>query len=182
MIRPGDIPIEERINEGQCDISHFFPDNPERDCHLAIMGSPMRGAVYFNLKQPRRATHQSTRRDFEYAPSVETPDYVVNARICLGDRVWNYHTPTQNASEIRRVFILRNQALELDIEESLIWMSCPQGTSRHDEARVQLEQETSDVNNQVILQLMYDRVQKGLPMLEVSSRVPIQEDKSLVSS
>ena len=214
--RPGDMPIEDRVNEGQCELRHFFPsDEGGRDAYQAIIGSPMRRAVYFN-DTSRPTPHQSTSRESRGVGGIPLPEYVVSSRIELDGRTWNYSTTQDltNPAAIRRVFIERDQALELDIEETLRWLSVSAPGTIQDEPRLedmhganeeekerahlraradymgrkrsydiaqtrytetlrQLQEETSldNLNNQVILQGMYERIQRGESMLPYSAKV-----------
>jgi len=214
--RPGDMPIEDRVNEGQCELSHFFPsDEGGRDAYQAITGSPMRQKVYFG-KTDRPTPHQATSRESRGVGGIPLPEYVVSSRIELDGRTWDYRTTQDltNTPEIRRVFIERDQAIELDIEETLKWLSVSAPGTIEDEPRLedmsgttleererahlraradymgrkrsydiaqtrynetvrQLQEETSldNVNNQVILQGMYERIQRGESMLPHSAKV-----------
>ena len=161
--RPGDKPINERVNEGEVDLSHFYSDNLERDAYLVITGH----------KRNRQLTpgekYASTRKDSVYSGGFSLPDFVVNSLIYVEDRDgdgnsivrnWNY-VYEAGVNSVRRVFLEINQALELDVRESLIWLS----KSEDVQTLALLKQENEDSNNQYIMQLMYDRIQQGLPML-----------------
>ena len=171
MIIPGDVSIEERVNEGQCELSHFWPDegNRARDAHLAMTtGSAMRMWVYFGHNA--RAVHQSTSRAGRYAPYAEMPDYVICSPIELtapdGSVMrWNYRTERGSTSDIRRVFIEKDQMVDLDIEQTCIWLSAVSGTPRYEDTKRILMEEAGDVNNQVMLQLMSDRIRSGNTLL-----------------
>lgn len=172
--RPGDKPIEQRVNEGASQLSDFSPDegNRARDAHSAIMNSPIRQAVYFGLVS--RPQHASTRRDPEYRQGVKLPGYVVVGIIQIEGRKWDYKTPTNHPALTRRVFIERDQSLELDLRETLIWLNASEGSKDYTKTRENLiaESNPENVNNQAILQMMYERTQSGLPMLPASVKTP----------
>jgi hypothetical protein len=167
--KPGEIPIEERVNEGDSQLEDFAPTRSgEKDAHLAITsGSPMRSWVYLGKEK----THggKSTRRDSgipAYLIDVAgVPNYVIVCPIRIGDKNWEYQTATDPTS-IRRVFIERDQAIELDVNETLKWLSARTGPRRDKIEPLILEEANFDnINNQVIMQLMYQRIQEGKPML-----------------
>ncbi len=169
MERIGDIPLDERINSGMNELSDFHPEEPSTiDAHrFMTTNSPMRQMVRHGTGS--RKQHQSTRREGQYVQPVELPDYVVSSRIYVEGREWAYKTQTQSVSGIRRVFTLRNQAIELDVEETLRWLSAGERSPAYEITKAQLTEEVNDINNQVILQLMYDNVLKKLPMLPRSA-------------
>jgi len=169
MERIGDIPNDERVNQGMNDLSDFFPGGPtQQDTYVAITSrSPMRRMIRYG--ENPRPQHSSTRREGQFVKPVELPEYVVSSRIYVEGREWAYKTQTQSVSGIRRVFTLRNQAIELDVEETLRWLSAGERSPAYEITKAQLTEEVNDINNQVILQLMYDNVLKKLPMLPRSA-------------
>ncbi|MDO8459687.1 MAG: hypothetical protein Q7S74_01125 [Nanoarchaeota archaeon] len=172
MSRIGDQSMEERVNEGQCELRHFFPDEGDRtDAYTAITSSPMRQWIYHDLRKPARAMHQSTRRDSAYIQSVELDDHVISSPIEVDGISWVYSTEKDPVS-IRRCFIKRNQAIELDIEESLRWMSAGiPGSIRYEDVRRLLEEEANpdNVPNEIIRQKMYARIESGKSMISYMS-------------
>jgi hypothetical protein len=175
--RSGDVPIDERVNAGEADLTTFFPggETGTVDAHDAINNrSPYRTGAREG-KHIRRP-HQSTRRDISYAGTVKIPDYVISQRIEIGGRAWDYQVPIgNNGVGVRRVFIERNQAIELEIDETLAWLSAGKpGMQNYEETRAQLEAEADldNINNRVIMQHMYARIKEGKPMLPNSSKVP----------
>ncbi len=169
--RPGDVPIDEIVNAGESELSDFYPtQRAETSMDTAMRQSAMRRSIYFGEKM--RPDHASTRRDTHYALAVPLPDYVISEAIEIEGYRWQYSTPDDTPECRRRVFIERNQLIELDVDTSLVWLSAALGSQRNEETKRQLEQEAvmDNVNNQVILQLMYGRVENGEPLLPRSSK------------
>ncbi len=160
--RPGDIAIEERVNSGQCELSHFMPANTISDMVTGINKSGMKRWIWKDERL--RNQHASTRRDLSYAQPVILPDYVISNPIKIGDRIWNYKTDSELVS-LRRIFIEKDQAIQLDIPTTLSYLSATEGTGRYEQTISQLQEEVADLNNQVIMQLMHNRVLDGQPML-----------------
>lgn len=182
--RAGDIPIDERVNEGSVDLTAFFPGGSTGtiDAYTAITSrSPYRVGVREGVNT--RAQHQSTRRDVIYGPTLSLPDHVISFPIEVDGKKWAYETPTGgNGVGLRRVFTIRNQLIELDIDQSLTWLSAGlPGDARYQELRGRLEAESSidNVNNQLIMQLMYDRIERGEAMLPNRSKKP-RPDRALI--
>lgn len=177
--RQGDIPIEERVNAGQSELSDFYPtDNGEVPMDTALRKSAMRQWIYFDSKM--RPSHASRRREHEYAPTINLPDYVVSNIIEIDGRKWEYHTDDKTPESRRRVFIERNQLIELDVETSLMWLSAGSGSDRYESVKSQLEKEASldNINNQLLLQLMYERVENGESLLPYTKSRLIKEPRS----
>ncbi|MAG61612.1 hypothetical protein CMI43_02260 [Candidatus Pacearchaeota archaeon] len=167
--RPGDMSIEERVNAGISDLTDFMPDDtrPGADAYTNIVGSPLRQSLINNKRL--RDGYSSMRRDDQYVVGPGLPEHVISGLIEVDGKMWDYKTETNpgNLVSYRRVFTMKDQFIELDVDESLRWMSAHEGSERYTELRKQLEEETSmeNVNNQVILQLMYDRVERGESLL-----------------
>lgn len=165
--RVGDLSIEERVNSGQCELSNFMPANTDDDMVIGTNKSAMRTWIWYDREL--RRTHQSTSRQSQYFPSIELPDYVISQIIRIRDRTWSYKTGT-SPTDIRRVFIERDQAIELDIEKTLSYLSASEGTPRYETVNGQLQEEAGDIDNQVIMQLMYERVRNGESLLPLCSK------------
>ncbi|MBI4141855.1 hypothetical protein HY484_02950 [Candidatus Woesearchaeota archaeon] len=172
--RPGDIPMEELVNSGQVELSDFFPDESEkaRDMVTVLAQSPLRQSLYFGRRL--RPAHTETRYDGEQKP-VEFPNHVVTRPIVVqegGEELrWNYQTKqSPNGVHLRRVFALRNQALELDVENTLMYLSA----TEIPEVKSQLETEANDLVNEMILQVMKDRLDGGDSMLPGSPYEPLK--------
>ena len=166
MTRPGDIPIEERVNAGISELSEFFPtSNGERDAFSALTETPYRAWIY--LGKTKRTPHVSTRRDHRYIQPVELPEYVITQVIELEGYTWNYKTSNETAEDRRRVFTIKDQLLTLDLDETLSWLNAAKDTPRYEEVRKQLEEENAmdNTNNKIILQLMYGRYEDEKPLL-----------------
>ena len=169
--RIGDIPIEERLYSGESDISEFFPtQNGEISMDVAFRKSHLRSESYFGVT--RRATHAATRRD-SYDKGVLLPPYVITQLIEIEGYRWSYSTPYNNAEDRRRVFIEEDQLIKLDVDESLIWLSAGKGSERYESTKRLLEEEASDTNvhNQIILQLMYGRIENGQALLPRTNNI-----------
>jgi len=149
----------------------------EPDLVTMMKQSHLRNSVYFNRRKTEG--HSSLRRESVYMESIELPDYVVCNRIELSDIFWDYKTPTSPCSVMRRVFTEKDQSIQLDIEETLYYLSASFGSPNYEEVKAQLEQEAdiNNTNNQSILQLMYERVEKGLPILENSKNRLLDKKK-----
>lgn len=165
--RPGDVSIEERVNSGECELSHFMPAHSEEDMVTNMHKSAMKMWIWHDGRV--RKQHQSTRRDLIYAGSVDLPDYVISQIIRIGDRRWNYQTEAMG-SALRRVFIEKDQTIKLDMGTTLSYLNASEGTPRYEETFGLLTGEASDINNQVIMQLMYERVQAGQSLLPLCSK------------
>ena len=168
--RPGDVAIEERVNSGQCELSHFWTDpNSERDMVTQNNQSAMRRWIYYD--NVMRSIHQSTRRDRVYAEPVDLPDEIVTSIIKVGKgmlgeegtenerRKWNYKTDISRSSGLRRVFIEKDQTIKLDMYETLSALNACEGGPRYESIKALLEEELRDINNQTILQVMTNRIQ-----------------------
>lgn len=140
----------------------------EPDLVTMLKQSPLRQSVYYDRR--KGPAHAAMRRDSVYVQPVELPDHVISNVIEIEGRRWEYKISLDSPSRFRRVFIERNQLIELDIERSLSWLSASLGSPKHEEIKSQLEQEAdiNNTNNQIILQLMYNRAEQGLPILENS--------------
>ncbi len=219
MNRPGDMSNEERVNEGQCELSHFFPNDNggSLDAYSAIVRSPRRQWIYFD--KVTRKTHQSTSRESQFIKGVKLPDYVITSPIEIDGKKWKYETPVEPSPNMRRVFIERNQVIELDLEETLRWLNISDSSGIEEAPRMediigatekernlaflkaqnsynerkkgqestqaryaltlgQLEKEASidNINNQVILQLMYERVENGESLLSYGASLKPTEE------
>ena len=173
---------QEELRKKQCSVNTYgvleseLAHPAEPDLVTIINQSPLRQSIYWDRR--KAGGHAAMRRESVYIQPVEIPDYVVCNIIELEGHRWEYKTLTESSISLRRVFIERNQSIELDIEESLSWLSASFGSPRHEETKSQLEQEAdiNNINNQIILQLMYSRVKKGLTILENSkNRIYINE-------
>lgn len=174
--------IEERINEGE-DPGQFMPTVGDRDMITAFKQSIARRMIYYGEAKHER--NGGTRRsDWERpAPENVTPTHVVDVPIEVEVQIeedgqkktqkyaWDYKTcnikKATSYTDIRRVFIIKDEGLLLDIRETLSWLSASEGTGRHEIVKAQLEEELSydNVNNQVIMQVMYQNIQDGKQML-----------------
>ena len=98
----------------------------------------------------------------------------------IDGRKWEYHTDDKTPESRRRVFIERNQLIELDVETSLMWLSAGSGSDRYESVKSQLEKEASldNINNQLLLQLMYERVENGESLLPYTKSRLIKEPRS----
>lgn len=173
--RPGDKPIDERVNEGTADLLNFTPDESDAsvDAHSAIQRSPMRREIYFG--EQTRKPHQSTRRESQQLGKLFSPlpNDVVSHPIVFElegqEYRWTYRVPSEISSPYTRfrVFIVRNQRLELDIEKTIEAMHCSPHHNRTIAVRKHLEEEVAyeNANNYVILQIMYDRILAGHDMI-----------------
>mgnify|MGYP001202017731 CR=1 FL=1 len=159
--RSGDVPLDELVNEGRVDLLQYTPN----DSDGADMVTAMNRRKRVQRDNPRASTNHLNQTP------VDLPDYVVRNPIKLEGYEWAYSTSTMPIENLRRVFIERNQLIELDIDSTLQWLSASKGSPKYDEVRGQLEQEAKmdNVNNQIILQLMYNRTEQGLPLLENTS-------------
>ncbi len=165
--RPGDKDITERINEGEVDLSKFFPENSDSDMVTAINKSAMRQSIYFDRRL--RPSHTDSSREGDVPrylmQAASVPNYVINIPISVDGRKWEYKTPvsSQNLVNLRRVFIERNQAIELSVGVTLEWLSAGQGSAKHETMKSLLEEEVAIPGNEVIMQLMYQRI-KSTPV------------------
>jgi len=174
--------IEERINEG-ADPGQFMPTAGDRDMITAFKQSQARRMIYYG--EPKNARNDGTRRsDWERpAPENVIPAHVIDVPIEVEVEVeedgvkrakkytWDYKTHDtkkfSNSTEFRRVFIIKDEGLLLDIRDTLSYLSASEGTGRHEIVKAQLEAELSydNVNNQIIMQVMYQNIQDGKQML-----------------
>jgi len=169
MVQPGDMPLQDRLDEGGVDLSHFMPDG-DSDAYTAITQSAMRRWIY--LDEQSRAPHQSTSRAGQSSGLYcDTPDHVVTHPIEVDGRTWNYQMHLINPASLRRVFAEKDQAIELDLDETLVWLSTTPNTRRYEEIKGRLQAEVDDVSNQVIMQVMYQRYEAGLPIFDRSGKV-----------
>ena len=165
--RQGDIAIEERVNSGQCELSHFMPAHSEEDMVTSKNKSAYKRWIWSD--ETMRRSHQSTRRDVSYLEVPSLPDYVISQMIRIGDKTWTYQTENALTAR-RRIFTEKNQTVQLDMEETLSYLSASPGAPRHEEVKKQLQTEMADVNNQVIMQLMYGRIRAGETLLPSCSK------------
>lgn len=161
-----------------------MPDETSRlhDAHETIVNSPMRQAVYFG--QCDLPTHQSTEREsqkhFDWGRRYGTNVVTSPIAFELDGFVyrWDYsHPPGPGkgpVQEFYRVFIVRDQGLDLDIESSLDAMGLSEGHAVTPSVRALLSTEVAKVDNLVILQIMYDRLQSGQSMLPDKTYTPVK--------
>ena len=136
--------------------------------------------AYFGERRP--TTHASTKREPQghfrysrtYGPEV-VRDIIAFEHEGLVHR-WDYQVPEDARGRslpqlFYRVFVEKDQGLELDIEQSLDAMGQAEGAPTTPQYRDRLQSEASvdNIPNQVVLQVMYERLQSGLPMLPGAS-------------
>jgi hypothetical protein len=168
--RAGDQDSVERVNEGEVELNHFYPDdaNSGRDMVTALNQSPMRKWIYGD-ENIRRA-HQSTDRTpwtvmNGLLKHHDMPKYVINFPIEIGDRKWEYETEVFPPENLRRVFIFADQAIQVYMKETLDALSASEGSGRIFKTKPQIIAEAGNVNNQAMMQIMTDRVLRGESML-----------------
>ena len=172
--RMGDRSIEEACNEGDRDLLQDYVGDERGDMVTHFNKSHMHMSMYFNRNPPADSAFA---RDKPFNPmrfaevtGVEKPLTHIPADFhdeCIIERIdgWQYHPEFQSETDIRRVFRLADQGLELDIDETLHYMCA---TAKAERVKPLLEWENSFDNhpNQVILQRMYDNIEQKLPMFE----------------
>jgi len=123
----------------------FAEGTPQGDCQQA--------------NTPERSSRGTESRQEWQPPISGPPDYVISIQI----PGWKYNPELRC---IRRVFKETNQGLELDVEESLSWL-CPHLSDRKLERKLlQEEGSYNNINNQKVMQEMYERVSAKRPMLD----------------
>lgn len=70
-----------------------------------------------------------------------------------------------STTHLRRVFVYDGQALQLALDDTLSYLSASPGTGRHEAVRAQLVSEANNTENQVVMQVLEERVRKGEPFL-----------------
>jgi hypothetical protein len=114
-------------------------------------------------------------RTNQYVEGPRFPRELIDKLIEIEDRKWDYRTDPDSENDRKRVFTLRDQFIDLDVDKSLFYMSAHKGTERYTELREQLEEEAShyNTNNQVIMQLMHNRIERGESLLPRGSNKPL---------
>lgn len=159
--------LDDRLSECSGDMVTHMLKSP---MHRSIVGD------YFTNEKWSRFGEQL--RPIE--PDVPRfPSHVVMTPIAVyndGDKLeWKYMTvTTSNGVYLRRVFALRNQAVELDIPSTLSYLSASEGSPQHEAVKAQLEAEAADLVNEVILQIMKDRLDGGDSMLPDLPYTPLK--------
>lgn len=168
--------MEEAINDGDRDLMADYVGDTSGDMVTHFKKSHMHMSTYFNRNPPADSAfaldkpHNPMR--FAEITQVEKPLTHIPADFhdeCVTAIIpgWQYHPELKGESDKRRVFRRADQGLELDIKETLRYMSA---TSPEKSERVQplLEWENSFDNlpNQILLQKMYANIEASLPMFE----------------
>ncbi|MBI4141190.1 hypothetical protein HY485_05115 [Candidatus Woesearchaeota archaeon] len=153
-----EIPItDERMYEGGSDmVTRMLKSPAHRDA-----------AQYFTDNEWSRFGEQLRAHD---SPAIVYPNHVVTNPIKLSNGIvdleWGYQTKeSPKCVHLRRVFVRKDQVVQLDLEQTLSWLSAGKGSPQHDAVKAQLDAEVADVTNQAIMQLMTDRLDNGESML-----------------
>ena len=166
--RRGDKDIIERVNEGEAELLDFFPGGArsDRDMVTVLSQSAMRQSIYFDKRL--RPAHTDSNREGEIPryllEAANVPNYVISEPIKVDGRRWEYRVPIEPKNpniSMRRVFIEKDQTIQLAVDVTLDWLSAGKGSPRYESMKKLLEEEVSIPGNEVITQLMYRRIKSN---------------------
>ena len=179
--------MEDQISDGDAQLADFMPyPIGGSDMVTDILRDPQRMDVYFDGQPPKNSTFhdpdrtksgfrlseiEKERHPSRFTNDSKTPDYVVITPIrWTATREWQYDAELGFGP---RVFVEKDQGLEIHIEETLKSLNATAQGVREMYAPG-LMRENANMNNQVILDKMYSNIQRGLSMFsEFSMTVPI---------
>ncbi len=109
----------------------------------------------------RESRNGEQNRDYPAVDPSPPPSYVITAQIPS----WSYNPEIRC---IRRVFKETNQGIELDVKETISWLGAHLADSALERKAVETEGSFDNINNQKVMQEMYERVKAGKSMLQNS--------------
>ncbi|MBW2973983.1 hypothetical protein KY346_06365 [Candidatus Woesearchaeota archaeon] len=155
MARYHDENIEDRINDGE-DITKFWPNQEDGgDAHTALLQSQLRRNIYFGEEN-----HTGFKLAEISGPKQSKHRYALIDTSRQPDNVLSHIPGWEYDSEIgpgKRAFKYGEQGLQLDVEETLRYLSA---TERED-VQAALEREIENIDNEVILQRMFLNLEAG---------------------
>ena len=177
----GDRSIEEACNDGDRDLMADYVGDTKGDMVTHFKQSHAHMSLYFNRNPPANSAFaldkphnpmrfaEITQVEKPVAPMHDMPDECVTGLI----PGWQYHPEFTGESDKRRVFRRADQGLELDIDETLRYMSA-NSPGKAEIVRPLLEWENSYDNapNQVLLQRMYVNIEADRPMFDGIGMLP----------